>query len=398
MQCTRKLTEMIYWVGGSDRRSTMFENRFPITQGMAYNSYLITDEKTALMDTVDASISQLFMENVEHVLKGRDLDYLIVNHMEPDHCAGIEALLLRYPNMRIVGNSRTIQFLKQFYARHRLDERIFLVEDGQELSLGSHILRFALAPMVHWPEAMVVYEKSERLLFSADAFGAFGSLGGNLFDDELNIEKDWMDETRRYYANIVGKFGAQVKALLDKLSGFEIRMICPLHGPVWRTHVDLILHKYDLWSRYVPEEQAVMVAYGSMYGNTENAAVALASMLAEKGMRNIRIYDVSRTDPSYLIGEMFRCSHMILAAPTYTGELFPEMETLLLDIKSINLQNRTVALIQNGTWGPVAARKMKAILEGMKEITILEPELTLKSTLREDQTAELEKLRDLLLN
>ena len=396
MYCTRKLTEQVTWVGGSDRRLALFENLFPVPHGVSYNSYVIMDEKTAVLDTADAAISRQFLENVLHTLDGRPLDYLVVNHMEPDHCANIEALALRFPGMKIVGNAKTFTFMKQFYDLP-LEERMITVKEGDTLSLGSHTLHFYMAPMVHWPEVMVTYESSEKLLFSADAFGTFGAVNGNLFSDEVNFDRDWLDDARRYYGNIVGKYGLQVQAALKKLSALDIAMICPLHGPVWRENLDYLLGKYDKWSRYEPEEKAVAIFYASMYGDTENAADILAAGLAEGGVRNIAMYDVSSTHISYLISEVFRCSHLVLAAPTYNNGIYPAMANLLHDMKALMLQNRTVGLVENGSWAPVSGKLMRAELEGLKGFQVLEPVVSLKSALKEGSLEQLDGLKDAIL-
>ncbi len=396
MYCTRKVTESVHWVGASDRRLALFENLFPIPRGVSYNSYLIVDEKTALLDTADASVSAQFMENVLHVLDGRPLDYLVVNHMEPDHCANIAALALRFPEMQIVGNAKTFVFLNQFYDLD-LTGRTVTVKEGDTLSLGSHTLRFVLAPMVHWPEVMVTYEEAEKLLFSADAFGSFGAINGNLFQDEIDFDRDWLDDARRYYTNIVGKYGPQVQAALKKLAGVDIAMICPLHGPVWRGDLGYLLGKYDLWSRYEPENKAVAIFYASMYGDTENAANVLAAALAERGVKKIAVYDVSVTHVSTLIAEAFRCSHLVFAAPTYNAGVYPAMANLLEDMKNLNLQNRTVGLMENGTWAPMAGKQMRAALEGMKRMRILEPAVTVKSALKADSRAAIGQLADAIL-
>ena len=396
MYCTRKLTEQVTWVGGSDRRLALFENLFPVPHGVSYNSYVIMDEKTAVLDTADAAISRQFLENVLHTLGGRPLDYLVVNHMEPDHCANIEALALRFPGMKIVGNAKTFTFMKQFYDLP-LEERLVTVKEGDTLSLGSHTLHFYMAPMVHWPEVMVTYESSEKLLFSADAFGTFGAVNGNLFSDEVNFDRDWLDDARRYYGNIVGKYGLQVQAALKKLSALDIAMICPLHGPVWRENLDYLLGKYDKWSRYEPEEKAVAIFYASMYGDTENAADILAAGLAEGGVRNIAMYDVSSTHISYLISEVFRCSHLVLAAPTYNNGIYPAMANLLHDMKALMLQNRTVGLVENGSWAPVSGKLIRAELEGLKGFQVLEPVASLKSALKGDSMEQLGQLKDSIL-
>ena len=396
MYCTRKLTGQVTWVGASDRRLALFENLFPIPRGVSYNSYLILDEKTAVIDTADAAVSRQFVENVLHALDGRSLDYLVVNHMEPDHCANIEALVLRFPEMKLVGNAKTFTFMQQFYG-FPLEGRTITVKEGDSLSLGSHTLHFYMAPMVHWPEVMVTYESSEKLLFSADAFGTFGALNGVLFSDEVNFDRDWLDDARRYYANIVGKYGLQVQAALKKLSALDIAMICPLHGPVWRENLDYLLGKYDLWSRYEPEEKAVIIFYASMYGDTENAAERLAAGLAEGGVKNVTMYDVSSTHVSHLISEVFRCSHLVLAAPTYNNGLYPAMANLLHDMKALMLQNRTVGLVENGSWAPVSGKLMRAELEGLKGFQVLEPVVSLKSALKEGSLEQLDGLKDAIL-
>ena len=396
MYCTRKLTGQVTWVGASDRRLALFENLFPIPRGVSYNSYLILDEKTAVIDTADAAVSRQFVENVLHTLDGRSLDYLVVNHMEPDHCANIEALVLRFPEMKLVGNAKTFTFMQQFYG-FPLEGRTITVKEGDSLSLGSHTLHFYMAPMVHWPEVMVTYESSEKLLFSADAFGTFGALNGVLFSDEVNFDRDWLDDARRYYANIVGKYGLQVQAALKKLSALDIAMICPLHGPVWRENLDYLLGKYDKWSRYEPEEKAVAIFYASMYGDTENAADILAAGLAEGGVRNIAMYDVSSTHISYLISEVFRCSHLVLAAPTYNNGIYPAMANLLHDMKALMLQNRTVGLVENGSWAPVSGKLIRAELEGLKGFQVLEPVASLKSALKGDSLEQLGQLKDSIL-
>ena len=396
MYCTRKIAETITWVGGSDRRLALFENLFPIPRGVSYNSYLISDEKTALMDTVDSSIRQQFMENLVHALGGKKLDYLVVNHMEPDHCSNIEELMFRFPEMKIVGNAKTIQFIRQFYEID-LEGRTVLVKENDELPLGRHTLKFMMAPMVHWPEVMMAYELTEKILFSADAFGTFGAMNGNLFDDEINFDRNWLDDSRRYYTNIVGKYGAQVQAVLKKASALDIKMICPLHGPVWRSNLSYLLEKYDKWSRYEPEEQAVLMLYGSMYGDTENAVNVLAGSLAEAGVKDIAVYDVSSTNVSYLIAEAFRCSHIVLAAPTYNAGLYPAMEAVLLDMKALNLQNRVVAVMENGSWAPAAGKQMRAILGEMKNMQVLEGGVTIQSSLKTEKLEALDQLKDQIL-
>ncbi|HIR88097.1 MAG TPA: FprA family A-type flavoprotein [Candidatus Fimimorpha faecalis] len=391
MYCTRKVTDTIWWVGGNDRRLALFENLFPIPHGVSYNSYVIMDEKTALMDTTDPSITSLFLANVAHTLNGRKLDYLIINHMEPDHCSNIEEIMHRHPETTLVCNAKTLQMIGQFYDLD-LTERTMIIKEGDTLSLGSHTLHFVAAPMVHWPEVMMVYEDSEKILFSADGFGSFGALNGNLFNDEINFDRDWLDDARRYYTNIVGKYGAQVQAVLKKASGLDIQMICPLHGPIWRNNLAYILDKYVKWSTYEPEDKAVAIMYGSMYGNTERAADILATALSTAGVKDVRVYDISNTDVSELISEAFRCSHIVIASPTYNGGLYPVVESLLNDMKALNLQNRTFALIENGTWAATSNKHMRAIVETMKNMTILDTTVTVKSSVKEAQIEALQQL------
>lgn len=393
MHCVKKITDDLYWIGGSDRRLALFENVYPIPRGVSYNSYVLLDEKTVLLDTVDASISGLFFENLEYVLNGRTLDYLIVNHMEPDHCAVIGDVVRRYPDVKLVCNAKTVPMLKQFF-NFPVEDRTVIVKEMDTLCTGKHTFAFVMAPMVHWPEAMVSYDTVDKILFSADGFGTFGAINGNLFADEVNFERDWLDDARRYFINIVGKYGVQVQNLLKKAATLEIKMICPLHGPVWRENLGWFIEKYDTWSSYKPENQAVMIAYASIYGNTENAAEILASKLADKGVKNIAMYDVSVTDPSVIVSESFRCSHLVFAAPSYNGGIFTKMETVLSELKAHSLQNRTVAIMENGTWAPVAGRQMREIFAGMKNIELLEEGVTIRSAVKEAQEASLEALAE----
>ena len=393
MHCVKKVTDDLYWIGGSDRRLALFENVYPIPRGVSYNSYVLLNEKTVLLDTVDASISGLFFENLEYVLNGRTLDYLIVNHMEPDHCAVIGDVVRRYPDVKLVCNAKTVPMLKQFF-NFPVEDRTVIVKEMDTLCTGKHTFAFVMAPMVHWPEAMVSYDTVDKILFSADGFGTFGAINGNLFADEVNFERDWLDDARRYFINIVGKYGVQVQNLLKKAATLEIKMICPLHGPVWRENLGWFIEKYDTWSSYKPEDQAVMIAYASIYGNTENAAEILASKLADKGVKNIAMYDVSVTDPSVIVSESFRCSHLVFAAPSYNGGIFTKMETVLSELKAHSLQNRTVAIMENGTWAPVAGRQMREIFAGMKNIELLEEGVTIRSAVKEAQEASLEALAE----
>lgn len=389
MQNTRKVTDDIVWVGCNDRRLTLFENLFPIPRGVSYNSYLVMDEKVTLLDTVDVCALQQFMENIDYVLDGKEIDYLIVQHMEPDHGAGIEEMMRRFPNMKIVANAKTVQMIGQFFDLPQ-EDRVVLVKEGDTLTTGTHTFRFVMAPMVHWPEVMVTYEESEKVLFSADAFGTFGALNGNIFSDELEFDKEWLADARRYYANIVGKYGMQTQALLTKAAGLDIQLICSLHGPIWRENLSYIIEKYDKWSKYEPEDKEVVIIYGSVYGHTEQAVDALAGKLADKGIRHIATYDVSTTHVSELIAEIFRASHIVLACATYNGGIYPPMENLLNDMKALSVQKRTVALMDNGTWAPTAGKQIVKKLEEMKEMELLTQQLSIKSVLKNDREAELD--------
>lgn len=393
MHSTRKVKDDLIYVGGSDRRLSRFENLFPIPKGVSYNSYVLLDEKTVLFDTADESISRQYIENVVHALNGRPLDYMVVQHMEPDHCAMIDDMLRRYPEAKMVCSAKAVGMYAQFYGTD-VAARALVVKEGDKLSTGEHTLHFVMAPMVHWPEVMVTYDEKDKILFSADAFGTFGALAGNIFDDEITFDTTWMNDARRYYTNIVGKYGVQVQTLLKKAASLDIEMICPLHGPIWHKDLGLLLEKYQKWSTYEPEDKTVMIAYATMYGNTENAANVLAGMLADKGVKNIAMYDVSETDVSELVAESFRCSHLVLAAPTYNSGIQPKMEAYLSDIKALNLQNRTVAVIDNGTWAATAGKQMIGMLEGMKNMTILENPISIKSALAENQLGALEALAD----
>ena len=393
MHCTQQIAPDVYWVGGSDRRLALFENMFPLPNGVAYNSYMIMDEKVALMDTVDSAITRQFLENVTYVLDGRSIDYLVVNHMEPDHCAVIEDLVKRYPDMKIVGNKKTFQMIGQFYA-FDMESRCMEVKEGDEISLGKHTLKFYFAPMVHWPEVMVTYEETEKILFSADAFGSFGAFSGNLFSDQVDFEASYLDDARRYYTNIVGKYGVQVQTALKKLSALDIRMICALHGPIWRKNLEYFLDKYDHWSRYEPERPGVVLVYASMYGNTENAIDVIANKLAERGVDNIRVYDVSKTHPSYIIGDIFQFSHVVLGAPSYNGGVYFGMETLLHELAALNMQNRKISFVGNGSWAPIAGGQMKKMVEQMKNMEIIGEPVEIRSALKEEQLGEVDALVD----
>ena len=393
MYCVKKIKDDLFWVGGTDRRLALFENAYPIPRGVSYNAYVLKDEKTVLFDTVDWAVSSQLFENLEAVLGGRALDYVIVNHMEPDHCATLEDVVRRYPEVKVVCNAKTVDIIKQFFD-FDIDSRAVIVKENDTFCTGKHTYTFVMAPMVHWPEVMVTYDTTDKILFSADAFGTFGAMNGNLFADEVNFERDWLDDARRYYTNIVGKYGASVQTLLKKAAGLDIQMICPLHGPVWRENIGWYVDKYLTWSSYAPEEKAVMIAYGSIYGNTENAANILACRLADRGIRNIAVYDVSSTHPSVMVAEAFRCSHLVFASATYNGGIFSSMEGGVSDLKAHALQNRTVAVIENGSWGMVAARQMKDMIAGMKNMEILEPTVSIKSSLKAGQEADIEALAD----
>ena len=393
MYCVKRINDDLFWVGGTNRRLALFENAYPIPRGVSYNAYLLLDEKTVLFDTVDRAITEQFFENIDALLKGRALDYVVVNHMEPDHCATLGEIVLRYPGVQVVCNPKTIPIIKQFY-NFDIDSRAIVVKENDTLCTGRHTFTFLMAPMVHWPEVMVTYDTTDKTLFSADAFGTFGAMNGNLFADEVNFERDWLDDARRYYTNIVGKYGPSVQTLLKKASGLDIRTLCPLHGPVWREDISWYVDKYLTWSSYEPEEKAVMIAYGSIYGNTENAANILACKLAERGIRNIAMYDASSTHPSTIISEAFRCSHLVFASATYNGGIFSSMEHVLMDLKAHNLQNRTVALMENGSWGVLSGKQMKEIIGSMKNMTILEQMVTVKSSLKESQIEELDSMAD----
>lgn len=393
MYCVRKITDDLTWLGANDRRLALFESAYPIPEGISYDAYLLSDEKTVLLDTADKAVAPRFLENLAHALGGRPLDYLVVNHMEPDHTATLEDVLLRHPETKVVLNQKTLSMVKQFFD-FDIDARAILVKEGDTLATGRHTLTFLMAPMVHWPEVMVTYDMTDKTLFSADAFGTFGALNGSLFADEVNFERDLLPSARRYYTNIVGKYGAQVMALLNKMSSLEIKTICPLHGPIWRENIVCFIEKYQKWATWQPEEKGVVIAYASVYGHTENAADIVATALSERGVRNIVMYDVSVTDPSYVLADCFRYSHLVFAAPTYNSGLFTTMDTLLRELSAHGLRERTVALIENGTWAPQSGKHMRAILDEMKDLTILENSVTFKSSVKAPEESELRALAD----
>ena len=392
MHCLKKITDNLTWVGGNDRRLAMFEGVYSVPDGVSYNSYLMMDEKTVLFDTVDKAVSRVFFENLTEVLGERTLDYLVVHHMEPDHSFTLEEVVLRYPNLKIICNAKILTMIKQFFD-FDIDSRAIIVKEGDEISVGKHQLKFYMAPMVHWPEVMMTYESTEGILFSADAFGCFGALNGAVFADEVDFQQNYMGEARRYYANIIGKYGAQVQAVLKKIVPLEIRLLCPLHGFVWRKDIDIYIEKYDRWSSYTPEEEGVVIAYASIYGNTENAAEILASRLWDIGIKAI-MFDVSVTHASDIITAAFRYSHLVFASTTYNNGIFVSMEALIFDIVAHNLQNRTVAIIENGSWAPNSGKLIRAELEKCKNMNILDNQVSIKSTLKKQQLSELDAIVD----
>lgn len=391
MQVTRQITNDITYVGVSDRRLSLFENIFPIPRGVSYNSYIINDEKTALIDAVDYDSSRVFVENVKAALNGKTLDYIVVNHMEPDHAGSLRLICDLYPDAALVATKKAVDMMAQFFGDELKNEKI-VVKEGDTVSLGKHELSFYTAPMVHWPEVMVTYESFEKVLFSADAFGTFGALNGNIFNDEYDIDRDWLPDYRRYYTNICGKYGMQVQSLLKKALKLDIQMICPLHGPVWRSNLVYIINKYDLWSKYEAEGNSVMIAYASIYGNTENAAYYLANELSKLGVKDIAMYDASSTDVSYLISETFRCSHIVLMSATYNLEIYPKMDDYISDMKRLNVSNKTFAIVDNGTWAPTAGKKMREAVETLKNCKICENTTTVKSAVNGGNAAALAAL------
>ena len=397
MYCVRKVTDDLYWVGANDHRLHLFENIHPIPRGVSYNAYLLLDEQSVLFDTVDWSAYRQLQDNLDHLLGDKPLDWLVVNHMEPDHGASVEQILRRYPKVKVISTEKSFMLMRQF-GFHPDEHECVEVKEGDTHCFGKHTVTFVGAPMVHWPEAMVTFDTTNGALFSADAFGSFIALDGKLFADEVNFDRDWLDDARRYYGNIVGKYGLQVQAALKKLSGLDIAMICPLHGPIWRSNLDYLLDKYDKWSRYEPEERAVAVLYASMYGDTENAVNLLAAGLADSGVKNIAMHDISSTHVSTLISEVFRCSHLVLAAPTYNNGVYPAMATFLHDMKALGLQNRTVALVENGSWAPVSGKLMREMLGELKGFQVLEPVVSLKSALKDSSLEPLFQLRDRILD
>ena len=392
MYCTRKVADDLIWVGADDRRLAMFEGVYSVPRGVSYNSYLLLDEKTVVFDTVDHAVEKTFLENVEHGLNGRSLDYLVVQHMEPDHSATIRTLLMLYPEAEVVCSKKTEGMLRQFFG-DAVKMNIKVVGEGDTLKTGKHEFTFLAAPMVHWPEVIVTYDLTTKTLFSADAFGTFGALNGALFADEVDFFRDYLDEARRYYTNIVGKYGVQVQALLKKAATVEIKTICPLHGFVWRENIGAYLEKYQKWSLYEPEVNGVMIAYASVYGNTENAANILACRLRDKGIKTT-MFDVSVAETSEVVAASFQYSHLVFAAPTYNGGIFIKMDEVLRDIEAHSLKNRTVAFMENGTWAVTCGKQMKEIFAGLKGMNIIEDTVTIKSALADGQEAQIEKLAE----
>ena len=396
MHNIRKITDDLTYIGANDRRITRFENQHPVPNGMSYNSYLLLDEKTVLLDTVDKAVGDLFLENLHAALKGRELDYLIIHHMEPDHCALIPRILELYPQVKVAGSQKTFGMIQQFFGLD-LAERAMVMKESDTLATGRHTLRFLMAPMVHWPEVMVTYDETNKWLFTADAFGTFGAINGNLYADEYNMDFDLLPELRRYYTNVVGKYGRQVLALLEKVAKLEVEMILPLHGPILRQDLDYYFDKYNKWASYTPEEKGIVIAYGSIYGNTEKAAELLAAKLADRGEKNILVYDVSAWHPSYILSESFRFDRLVFACSTYNMEIFPSMEMLLLELKGHNMQNRVVAVIENGSWAPQSGKKMREILAEMKDMRLLESEISIRSAMKAADEEALDALADLIV-
>jgi len=390
MYCTKKIMDDLYWVGANDRRLAMFEGVYSVPRGVSYNSYLLLDEKTVLFDTVDKAVGPLFFQNVEHVLNGRNLDYLVIQHMEPDHSATLMELLLRYPDVKIVCNQMILKMIQQFFNKD-LSAQAILIKDMDTFETGKHHYKFFSAPMIHWPEVMMTYEEENGILFSADAFGTFGALNGAIFSDEVDFDNEYMDEARRYYTNIVGKYGEQVQQLLKKMHNVEIKMICPLHGFVWRRKIESYFDKYVKWATFTPEETGVMIAYASVYGNTENVAEIISSELRDKGIKT-EMFDVSVTPASEIIAASFKYSHLLFCSTTYNAGIFVSMEELLHDLRAHNIQNRTVAFVENGSWAPTSGRLMKEIMSECKDMKFIEKTVSLKSSLAPGQEADIEEL------
>ena len=398
MYNVRKIAEDTWYVGVTDNRIHLFENIHPLPEGVTYNSYVILDEKTALMDTVDWNFVPQFMENVEHVLDGRDLDYVVINHLEPDHASGLAEVLLRYPEATFVMSEKGAQFARQF--GFDIDNyKLQTVKEGDTLELGKHTLAFVEAPMVHWPEVIVTLDLHTGVLYSADAFGTFGKLDGRLFDDEVDFEGEFLDHARRYFTNIVGKYGKPTEALLKKAEPLldKIKMFAPLHGPVWRSNLSYYIDKHAKWASYTPEEKGVLIVYGSMYGNTEEAAHIMASHLVQQGITQVKMYDASKTHHSYLIADTFKYSHLLVLSPTYNLTLYPPVKTYIEDMIMLNVQNRKVALVENGSWSPQAGKVMNEMFGKMRNMEILNDYVHIRSSVDEDKRQELLALADVIV-
>ena len=393
MYCTRKVTEDLTWVGADDRRLACFEGVYGVPDGVSYNAYLLNDEKTVLFDTVDKAVSRTFFENLAHALGGRQLDYLVISHMEPDHAATIEELTLRHPEVTIVCNAKIKTMLGQFFT---LSDtlRYHIVAEGDKLSTGKHEFTFVMAPMVHWPEVMMTYDLTDKMLFSADAFGTFGALNGHLFNDEVDFFADYVDEARRYYTNIVGKYGAQVQALLKKAAGLDISIICPLHGPVLTENLGYYLNLYDIWSSYRVESDGIVVAYTSVYGHTKEAVEELAEKLNQRGCPNVVVADLARCDMAEAVADAVRYSKLVLATTTYNATIFPHMQNFIDHLTARNYQGRTVGMIENGAWAPMAAKVMKKMLETSKNLTYTDTTVTVKCALNDASRAQIDALAD----
>ena len=382
-----KISDSVVFIGVNDKTIDLFESQYKVPKGVSYNSYVILDEKVAVMDTVDKRATEEWLDNLDKALNGRSVDYLVVSHLEPDHASNIQRLAEKYPDMQLVGNAKIFSMLPQFFDLD-FSERKVVVKEGDTLSLGSHTLQFFMAPMVHWPEVMVEYEQSEKILFSADGFGKFGAL------DE---EEDWTDEARRYFINIVGKYGAQVQALLKKAATLDIQTICPLHGPILKENLGFYIDKYLTWSSYEPEEEGVVIAYTSIHGNTAKAAQKMAEILESKGAKAVRLFDLSRDDMSEAVSSAFRYDRLVVMAPTYDGALFPAMEDFLYHLKVKTYRKRRAGIVENGSWAPMAGKLMKAYLEGMKDVEICEPVVSVKSVIKEADVQNMEALAEALL-
>lgn len=382
------ITDAIKYIGADDKDLDLFESQYVIPNGVSYNSYVILDEKVAVMDTIDQRRTDEWLANLERELDGRNVDYIVVSHLEPDHAASLQVLAEKYPEAKLIGNAKTFNMIPQFFSIDNLADRSVTVKEGDTVSLGKHTLQFFMAPMVHWPEVMVTYEQSEKILFSADGFGKFGA---------LDVDEDWACEARRYYFNIVGKYGMQVQALLKKAAGLDIQMICPLHGPILKENLGYYIGLYDTWSKYEPEDEGIVIAYASIHGNTAKAAKKFAEILEAKGAKKVVVTDLSRDDMAEAVEDAFRYDTLVLACATYDGGLFPCMEDFLHHLKAKNYQKRKIAFMENGSWAPTAAKNMKAIVENFKNVELVDPVVTIKSTMKEENVKTMEELADNLL-